>query len=63
MSTAPYATETAAIKHSQTQNIFEIEAGRLDWKSIQTTERQRGSETHYKAVVEHPELGRPTWGV
>jgi hypothetical protein len=63
MSSAPYATETAAIKHSETQNVFEIEAGRLDWKSVQIIERQKGPEIHYEAVVEHPELGRLTWGV
>lgn len=58
-----YCKGTARIRHHTTREIYEIESDELDWDAVGGDERQMGSETHYEAVVEHPELGELTWGL
>ncbi len=58
-----YCNGTARIKHQETGQIYEIDADMLDWDMVGSDERQMGPELHYEAVVEHPELGKITWGL
>jgi hypothetical protein len=58
-----YSVGTASIRHSQTGLVYEIEGDELDWDVVGSDERQMGSEFHYEAVVEHPELGKIVWGL
>ena len=44
------------IRHSETGEIYEIESDELDWNAVGGGSRQMGSEIHYEATVEHPEL-------
>ncbi|CAD0217244.1 MULTISPECIES: hypothetical protein [Rhizobium/Agrobacterium group] len=58
-----YCRGTARIRHSATGEIHEIESDELDWDAVGGDERQMGSEIHYEAVIDHPELGELTWGL
>jgi hypothetical protein len=58
-----YCKGTARIRHCETGEIHEIESDELDWDAVGGDERQMGTETHYEAVVDHPELGLLTWGI
>lgn len=58
-----YCRGRARIRHSETGEIHEIECGELDWDEVGVDERGMGSEVHYEAVVEHPELGLLEWGL
>ena len=58
-----YCKGTARIRHHATGEIYEIESDELDWDAVGGDERQMGSEIHYEATVEHPELGKLTWGL
>ena len=58
-----YCRGVARIRHASSGKIFEIEADELDWDAVGSDERQMGSEIHYEAVVDHPELGELTWGL
>ncbi len=58
-----YCRGKARIRHSETGQIYEIESEELDWEAVDVDERQMGSEIHYEAVVDHPELGLLTWGL
>lgn len=58
-----YCKGTARIRHGSTREVFEIESDELDWDAVSGDERQMGSEIHYEAAIEHPELGDLTWGL
>jgi len=58
-----YCRGTAWIRHSATGDIYIIESDDLDWDAVRSDERQLGPEIQYEAVVEHPQLGRLTWGL
>ncbi|RUV41226.1 hypothetical protein EOD29_24050 [Mesorhizobium sp. M1A.T.Ca.IN.004.03.1.1] len=58
-----YCNGIARIRHSATGEIYEIESDELDWDAVGGDERQMGSEIHYEAVIDHPELGELTWGL
>lgn len=58
-----YCRGTAQIKHSATGEIYEIESDELVWDAVGVDERQMGSEIHYEAAIDHPELGEVTWGL
>lgn len=58
-----YCRGTARIRHSVTGNIYEIECDELDWDAVNSDERQMGPEIHYEAMLDHPELGKLTWGL
>ncbi len=58
-----YCKGTARIRHSATGHIYEIRSDELDWDAVGGDERQMGPETHYEAVLEHPELGSLSWGL
>jgi hypothetical protein len=58
-----YCNGTARIKHRETREIHEIDGDMLDWSIVGSDERQMGAEFHYEAVIEHPELGKMTWGL
>ena len=53
----------AVIRHRQTGAIYTVDATELDWDQVGGDERQMGTELHYEAVVEHPQLGTLTWGL
>lgn len=57
-----YCSGVARIRHASTGEIFEIESDELDWDAVGGDERQMGSEIHYEAAIDHPELGDLTWG-
>jgi len=54
---------TARIKHKVTGVIYDVEWDELGWDAVGGEERQMGPETHYEAVVEHPELGLLSWSL
>lgn len=58
-----YCRGTAQIRHRETGEIHEIESDELDWDAVVGDERQMGSEIHYEAVIDHPELGELSWGL
>jgi len=58
-----YCRGTAQIRHGETGEIYEIESDELDWDAVGGDERQMGSEIHYEAVIDHPELGELSWGL
>lgn len=58
-----YCKGTARIRHKMTGEIYDIENDELDWDAVGGDERQMGSEIHYEAMIEHPELGDLTWGL
>lgn len=58
-----YCRGTAQIRHNQTGDIYEIESDELHWDAGGGDERQMGSEIHYEAVIDHPELGELSWGL
>lgn len=58
-----YCSGAARIRHRVTGEIHEIESDELNWDAVGGDERQMGPETHYEAVLEHPELGELTWGI
>lgn len=55
-----YCTGTARIRHNATGEIYEIESNELDWDAVGGDERRMGSEIHYEAVIDHPDLGELT---
>lgn len=58
-----YCNGIAQIQHAETGVIYTIESDELDWDQIGGDERDMGSELHYEAIVQHPELGLLTWGL
>lgn len=58
-----YCSGTARIRHKDTGAVYDIESDKLAWDAVGGGERQMGPETHYEAVLEHPELGKLTWGL
>ncbi|MBB4120736.1 hypothetical protein [Martelella radicis] len=58
-----YCRGIARIRHASTGEIFEIVSDTLDWNAVGGDERSMGSEIHYEAAINHPELGDLTWGV
>ncbi len=58
-----YCKGTARIRHKKTGEIYDIENDELDWDAVGGDERQMGSEIHYEAVIEHPDLGDLAWGL
>jgi hypothetical protein len=58
-----YCNGTARIRHRETGQIYEIDGDMLDWGVVDSDDRQMGSEFHYEATIEHPELGKITWGL
>jgi hypothetical protein len=58
-----YCNGSARIRHNVTGEFYEIESDELDWDAVSGDERQMGSEIHYEAVIDHPELGKLTWGL
>jgi hypothetical protein len=58
-----YCQGTARIRHSKTGHIYEFESDELDWDAVSSDERPMGPEIHYEAMVDHPELGKLTWGL
>jgi hypothetical protein len=58
-----YCKGTARIRHKATGQIYKIESDELDWDAVGGDERQMEPETHYEAVLEHPKLGKLTWGL
>lgn len=58
-----YCRGTARIRHSETGVVYEIDGNELDWDAIGCDEHPMGSETHFEAMIEHPELGTVTWGL
>ncbi|MCA1371522.1 hypothetical protein I6F15_30000 [Bradyrhizobium sp. BRP14] len=58
-----YCRGSAQIRHSETGKIYQIDSDELDWDAVGGDERQMGSEIHYEAVVDHPELGELRWGL
>ena len=58
-----YCRGTARIRHIETGEIHEIDSTDLDWDAVDGDEREMGLEIHYEAIIEHPELGRMTWGL
>ncbi len=58
-----YCRGTARIRHGVTSEIHEIGCELLDWDAVGGDERQMGSELHYQAVLEHPDLGILDWSL
>lgn len=58
-----YCQGTAKIRHAETGVVYEIDGNELDWDVVDSDERQMGSETHFEAMIEHPELGTVTWSL
>jgi hypothetical protein len=58
-----YANGTATIRQKGTGKAFDIDADELSWECVGSEERQMGHENHYAASVEHPQLGKLTWGI
>ena len=58
-----YCKGTARIKHAETGEIYDVDSSELDWDAVGGDERGMGPETHYESVVEHPQLGRLSWGL
>lgn len=58
-----YCRGTARIRHAETGAVYEIDGNELYWDAVDSNERQMGSETHFEAMIEHPELGTVTWAL
>jgi hypothetical protein len=58
-----YCRGTARIRHRVTGEVHEIGREELDWDAVGSDERQMGSEVHYQAVLEHPDLGALNWSL
>ncbi|RJL15830.1 hypothetical protein [Paracoccus siganidrum] len=58
-----YCRGVARIRHASTDEVFEIESHDLDWDAVGGDNRSMGSEIHYEATIDHPELGDLTWGL
>lgn len=58
-----YCRGIARIRHASNGKVFEIESDELDWDAVGGDERPMGSEIHYEAAIDHPELGDLTWGL
>jgi hypothetical protein len=58
-----YSNGIAKVRHHASGRIYEIEGDMLDWEIVDSDERQMGSEFHYEAAFEHPELGKVVWGL
>ncbi len=58
-----YCKGTARIRHKKTGEIYDIENDELDWDAVGGDERQMGSEIHYEAMIEHPDLWDLSWGL
>ncbi|WP_422346015.1 hypothetical protein [Parasphingorhabdus sp.] len=53
----------ARVKHAKTGRIYDISADELDWDAVGSDERNMGPETHYQALLEHPQLGLISWNI
>lgn len=58
-----YCRGTAKIRHAESGAVYEIECNDLDWEAVNSDARQMGSEMHFEALIEHPELGQIAWGL
>jgi hypothetical protein len=58
-----YCRGTARIRHRVTSEIHEIGCELLNWDAVGGDERQMGSEIHYQAVLQHPDLGALDWSL
>lgn len=58
-----YCRGTARIRHRDTGVVYEIEGDELDWDAVGGDEKGMGPENLYEAVLDHPELGKLTWGL
>ena len=54
---------TARIRHSVTHEVYEIDSDELQWDAGGIEERAMGLEIHHEARIEHPALGKLTWGL
>ena len=58
-----YCRGTAYVRRKGTNESHEIRCDELDWDAVGGDERQMGPEIHYRATVEHPDLGTLTWSL
>jgi hypothetical protein len=58
-----YCSGTARIQHRSSGRIYEIDSDLLDWEMVGSDDRQMGPEYHHEAAVDHPDLGKITWGL
>jgi hypothetical protein len=58
-----YCNGTAHFRHHLSGHTYEIDSDLLDWEIVGSDERQMGPEFHYEAAVDHPDLGKITWGL
>ncbi|MGE3474166.1 MAG: hypothetical protein AB7H70_00015 [Rhodospirillaceae bacterium] len=58
-----YCRGIARIRHKDSGVVHDIESEELDWEQVGGDERQMGTELHYEAVLDHPQLGELTWGL
>jgi hypothetical protein len=58
-----YCNGTARIQHHSSGRIYEIDGDLLDWEIVGSDDRQMGPELHHEAAVDHPDLGKITWGL
>jgi hypothetical protein len=58
-----YCSGTAGIEDKTTGLIHQIECDDLHWYAVGGEEREMGSEVHYEAEVDHPQLGMLTWSI
>jgi hypothetical protein len=58
-----YCNGTARIQHHSSGRIYEIDGDLLDWEIVGGDDRQMGLELHHEAAVDHPDLGKITWGL
>lgn len=59
-----YCNGTAVIEHSTTGTRYDIKGELLDWIVADEDDgRGMGTETHYQAKLEHPNLGILSWDI
>jgi hypothetical protein len=58
-----YCNGTARIQNHSSGRIYEIDSDLLDWEIVGSDDRQMGPEFHHEAAVDHPDLGKITWGL
>lgn len=58
-----YVSGKARIQHAETGKVYEIDSREIQFENLGSEERNMGPETHYSAVVEHPQLGELIWSI
>lgn len=58
-----YCRGTARIQHHTTGKTYEIDNEDLDWSAVGGDEREMGTEIHYEAALQHPDLGELIWSL